>query len=1360
MSEEPLEVGVPEDEELYQEDGGTSQDEEAPTSKTPHEGEIPKSPLRLVKAGSKRGFDLVDLHVNQSENSWSLPAELAEIFNKNATRLIPHQVLKENILELHPVPDNLVKKPEMDTWLPPLMNLNPIKGESARQQKRDEFLGESWECIIKIMGPLGRLWSEVEEKKKEVENMTLPEVETPPDNLSPEQEEIQSLKLEIAELRQQGVSQDLSVLSEMAALLQQSMTLTGQAANKVTYLRRLLNYSTLKDVSLEDAKKKLKERDSVLSSETEFLFGENFSEKAKLATAQVRNIQANVRIDKDLKDLSKGKQPSAKTAKELGIQPFQASSASSSSSPGRGRSARGASRANLARGHSQGGGRHQDGGGQPYAGLWNNNNSNYTPRGECGSSSCPPFSRSPMLPWFRKFLPWRKNKRVFQNMESAHQRPRDSLHSLGVANSMGERPSEGKGSTADSIFQSRERGDQLGNRKNAQEKSNISSSTSRGSGPVKCVHKTEIRFRVQNHIESEKAQSIDPLPTFQNGGDQRFEKSLEEGRLHGKIGSPGRVLECSNTPGVKEIPEIPLGGNSVRICGPGLRAGTRTQNLYEADEGSDVDFERVEHPDNNLHRRYADHGLLPRGYFDGKRYYYRPFESPRFHDKPCQILFDSIAMLRVSWDANQQHLYDNFSPREQNREADFPMQGNNGGESNLTPTASQSDRKASGDSPSYPRSNSPNQRPSTEPYQSSEVLPELRVSHDFIERGVGRVELVDSKPDRCQRGQHSDRASTNGDIHRCLEEGMGSSCERRNHSGGPMVSTGETLAHKCARVEGSGTSLEDSVETQFSEISPHENRQHLSTVLPSQERGNEIPCHEQTSQVNLVIPKEERSRTHSQLDSFKGEQRGRRKVSPKPKLKRLASPQGSLQNDHKRAWNPYAGLFRIKNDAPGPKIHESLSGPLLHSSKCNVSGMEPRVPISVPSILPDRKCSKQTDSKSGAKSNPGSPSLARTAMVPNVAAAANKCAHDPPSLEKFSKERGGKNSRSRSGKTASDVCLSSHRASLVSRGFSERAANLILSARRGSTSRTYSAPWRKWNDWCGERSLDPYKAPITEIADFLSECFAEGLSASYIGVIRSTISSYHSLVEGYTVGKHPDITLVLSGVKTSRPPRTVLPMVWSCDRVLEFLKSLGNTQGLSLKMLSWRTVMLICLSAIPRASEIVQTRLSMLSELPESWVFFFKDPTKNERERSSQYRLKDHPQLEIFRFSEDVDLCPISHLEHYRERTSDLRKKEDKIFLSYIKPHQGIVSETMGSWVKQILKLSGIDVSKFSAHSVRHASSSLAKKRGISIKNIMDKGRWSSSSVWQKFYYKEVPSDKEKFHRAVFQNFRAPTALK
>ena len=230
-----------------------------------------------------------------------------------------------------------------------------------------------------------------------------------------------------------------------------------------------------------------------------------------------------------------------------------------------------------------------------------------------------------------------------------------------------------------------------------------------------------------------------------------------------------------------------------------------------------------------------------------------------------------------------------------------------------------------------------------------------------------------------------------------------------------------------------------------------DNTSALSYLL---KKGDRIPCHEQTSQVNLVISKEKGSRTHSKLDSFKREQRGRRKVSPKPELKRLASPQGSLQNDRKRAWNPYAGLFRVKNDAPGPKIHESFSGPILHSSERNVSGMGPGVPISVPSILPDRKCSKQADSESGAESNSGSPSLARTAMVSNVATTTNKRAHDPPSLEKFSKERRGKDQRSRLGKAASNVCLSSHRASLVSRGFSERAANLILSARRGIISHT------------------------------------------------------------------------------------------------------------------------------------------------------------------------------------------------------------------------------------------------------------------------------------------------------------------
>lgn len=52
----------------------------------------------------------------------------------------------------------------------------------------------------------------------------------------------------------------------------------------------------------------------------------------------------------------------------------------------------------------------------------------------------------------------------------------------------------------------------------------------------------------------------------------------------------------------------------------------------------------------------------------------------------------------------------------------------------------------------------------------------------------------------------------------------------------------------------------------------------------------------------------------------------------------------------------------------------------------------------------------------------------------------------------------------------------------------------------------------------------------------------------------------------------------------------------------------------------------------------------------------------------------------------------------------------------------------------------GIDVTKFTAHSIRSASSSKAHVMGASISEIMGCGNWNSSSKWQNFYDKPVIS--------------------
>ena len=286
----------------------------------------------------------------------------------------------------------------------------------------------------------------------------------------------------------------------------------------------------------------------------------------------------------------------------------------------------------------------------------------------------------------------------------------------------------------------------------------------------------------------------------------------------------------------------------------------------------------------------------------------------------------------------------------------------------------------------------------------------------------------------------------------------------------------------------------------------------------------------------------------------------------------------------------------------------------------------------------------------------------------------------------------------RQGNLSLIACLITER-SLTSRGFLSRTASLMLNARRKSSSDTYSSPWRKWLHWSSERGHDSYNSPITVIADFLTDCFEQGLSASYIGVIRSSISCYHAHIDGYQVGKHPYIVMVLGGVKTQRPAVDRLPMVWNADQVISFLKILGRMEDLSLRILTYKTVMLVSLANIPRASDIVGLKINRMSSLPESLVFFFDDPRKHERERSSNFRSKAKDPLEIYNFEEDMDLCPVTFLNHYVERTSVFRKNENQIFLALPRPHNKVKSETVGRWIKEILKRAGIDIDKFTAHS-------------------------------------------------------------
>ncbi|CAG2255747.1 unnamed protein product [Mytilus edulis] len=70
------------------------------------------------------------------------------------------------------------------------------------------------------------------------------------------------------------------------------------------------------------------------------------------------------------------------------------------------------------------------------------------------------------------------------------------------------------------------------------------------------------------------------------------------------------------------------------------------------------------------------------------------------------------------------------------------------------------------------------------------------------------------------------------------------------------------------------------------------------------------------------------------------------------------------------------------------------------------------------------------------------------------------------------------------------------------------------------------------------------------------------------------------------------------------------------------------------------------------------------------------------------------------------------------------------------KPFKGLSSQTVGNWIKWVMKEAGIDISLFQAHSCRMVSTSKAAMSGISMDDIMSMADWSNTRTFNKFYFR------------------------
>ena len=207
------------------------------------------------------------------------------------------------------------------------------------------------------------------------------------------------------------------------------------------------------------------------------------------------------------------------------------------------------------------------------------------------------------------------------------------------------------------------------------------------------------------------------------------------------------------------------------------------------------------------------------------------------------------------------------------------------------------------------------------------------------------------------------------------------------------------------------------------------------------------------------------------------------------------------------------------------------------------------------------------------------------------------------------------------------------------------------------------------------------------------------------------------------------ISKLLKGYFNLKPVKPRISFTWDASIVLRYLVILFPLSELSLKLLTLKLIALIALTTAARAQTISALDIQYLVKFMDRYVFQIQTLLKTSKPEVPS------PNVVLYKFQKK-ELCVVHTLDEYLSRTSDIRKT-NKLFI-YFQTFNSITTCNLARWLKEVLFLSDIDISKFSAHSFRGAATSKALGLGVSLKYIRDTANWSSAKTFYKFYNKDI----------------------
>lgn len=297
---------------------------------------------------------------------------------------------------------------------------------------------------------------------------------------------------------------------------------------------------------------------------------------------------------------------------------------------------------------------------------------------------------------------------------------------------------------------------------------------------------------------------------------------------------------------------------------------------------------------------------------------------------------------------------------------------------------------------------------------------------------------------------------------------------------------------------------------------------------------------------------------------------------------------------------------------------------------------------------------------------------------------------------------------------------------------------------RKSTIKSYTAHLNRWSLWAYEHDVPILNPEISNVLDFLGMYFDTGVGYGAINTARCALSLILPRDDGRTIGEHFLIKWFCKSCYEQRPPQPKYANFWSVDIVLVWIEGLGSNTHMSMKLLSFKLVMLLLLVTSQRGQTILNLCVDRMLCTKKAITFKMKKLLKHNQ------RGQPLDSITLFAYTKNKKLCVVRTLSRYLERTTRLRRGNSQLLLSYIAPFKPIARATLARWTVNVLSLAGIDTTQYKGHSTRGATASAALNMGVSLNAIMRNASWRDARTFAVHYHKDV-TDPGRVQRAILE---------